>query len=342
MTDVTITGNTGLVFGSNSLSASSTASKLDSVTQSGSTLILNAISINNRTVGSEVIEDGGTTRQLSPGTVTISENIEDLVCDSSDSRFSGTGLFGNNLTVASGVYIRASSTSNAAVTVPANAGTMTITNSGYILGHGGDGQQATNGPFSGGPAIEINATGNTITVSNSSGAYIAGGGGGGGAYSSGGGAGGGDGGQGYFGGYRAGGPGSDTPGGTGTNGAAAAGAYNQYGRGGSAGGGGGGYINLGSSTYDAGGGGGGGWAVPGTGGGSGYDSGTYQYYAGGTGGSAGNAGGNAPRHGGFGGGGGWGASGGGTSGTPGSGGKAIEDNGISYTLSNSGTIYGTT
>ena len=237
---------------------------------------------------------------------------------------------GETFRIPSNMWVWSDNTAVAALTIDIPC---TVVNDGKIIGKGGNGgyyvgTRAT----AGGPAINVTSSG--VTITNSSGAYIAGGGGGGGYYQDqsnpsdahaggGGGAGGGNGGtgrvnQGY---WQAGVGGalnaSGTDGGNGGN------SNNVTGSGGGAGGG------HGSQQY---GGGGGGRILPGTGGSPG-------------GGSGGNAGTSAS---GWvaGGGGGWGAAGGnggGTTGTysvGGAGGAAIQ--GTSRTLNNSGTIYGST
>ena len=254
-------------------------------------------------------------------------------------------------TVNSNVYCYSTSTGGRGLLV--NVAGAKIINNGKIIGMGGKGGNAMQGNtdggeygYAGGAALEITAA--NVTVQNNSGAYIAGGGGGGGGSirygGGGGGAGGGAGGRGgqwdsgtrtqpYSGG------GGGGLGGTGGNGSADGG--NQWGRGGGAGGGGAGSRDSGNSDVSGGGGGGGGRILPGTGGAGGSSSST-----GGAGGSAGNNGGSAGWKQG-GGGAGWGATGGtGSNGwlprAGGSGGAAIKDNGNTYTLSNSGTIYGGT
>ena len=197
----------------------------------------------------------------------------------------------------------------------------TIENSGNIVGKGASSNE-------GGNAISITASG--VTIINNSGAYIAGGGGRGSQ------------GRNGSGGYGAGGGGQT---GTPTLGAAGAnGANNGAGTGGGGGGAGGGGAAV---TFEGGAGGGqGGYILPGSGG-AGRSSG---YGTAGNGGSAGNVGGNGTRGGNdsagplnsSGGGGGWGAAGGGngiaSSGS--AGGKGIEANSNSFTLTNNGTIYG--
>ena len=56
----------------------------------------------------------------------------------------------------------------------------TIINYGKVIGKGGNGGWAGGGGQSGGPAIKINSGISGVTITNHSGAYIAGGGGGGG------------------------------------------------------------------------------------------------------------------------------------------------------------------
>jgi len=263
-------------------------------------------------------------------------------------------------TVSAGVYIWSDTTGTAALTINGSwPGGVTLVNNGYIIGKGGVGGAGTtesSGPGgTGGPAISL---GINATITNNSGAYIAGGGGGGAAR---GGGGGGDG---------AGGGGGAGGGVGGSNYTAAGGTAGSIG----ASGGNGNDLNL--DGFFSGSGGGGGRILPGTGGiggtvfspncggrggGAGGGGGSdFAYYStqqtGGTGGSAGNVGGNGnpgPNPyvvrdpGAAGGGGGWGASGGfalsfgsTSAGTPGAGGKAIALNGFTATRSGAGTTYG--
>lgn len=232
---------------------------------------------------------------------------------------------GGTLRIPSNIWVWSDSISTAALTVDIPC---TIINEGKIIGKGGAGGGDYTTVQNGGRAIYITSSG--VTITNSSGAYIAGGGGGGqGApnrSSGGGGAGGAQGG--------------DTPNGLGGTGGAlnASGidgqnGYAGVGEGGGAGGGGGSVFRSG---------GGGGRILPGTGGAGGLDSSMNQGWHGGDGGSAGNTGSAGTNAGG--GGGGWGARGGfvSTNSNPyGTGGAAIGKT-TSYTLSNSGTIYGAT
>lgn len=264
---------------------------------------------------------------------------------------------GGTLVIPSSLWVWSDSTSTAALTIDIPC---TVKVEGKVIGKGG---AAGTNPWwgnsagsAGGPAIKINSGVSGVTVVCASGGYIAGGGGGGGPANNGSSPGGG-----------AGGGASSRPGeSSSTVTPAAGGALNatggtglgwgyyigtftpgagNSGGGGGAGGGGGHYIYTGADAGLSTGGGGGGRILPGTGGGGSTSSGGGQ---GGDGGSAGNAGSGSTFYG-SGGGGGWGAaggsgsisgSGGGTSG--GSGGKAIDDSGVTYTLTNNGTIYGGT
>lgn len=245
-----------------------------------------------------------------------------------------------------GVYLYSTSTGNAGLTIPSslNGKITSFTNYGYIIGQGGTGGgHITSGGGAGGIGLRIEATG--VTITNASGAYIAGGGGGGGRGKDsgeselgggGGGAGGGTGGttNNFSAGGQGGGPGQAGE----TIPAVLYGEDNNNSltevTGGGAGGAGGNADWTGSDKA-AQRGSGGGRILPGSGGLS---------LRGGDGGSAGNAGGYPPGQGG-GGGGGWGAAGssgsGGSSGGGGGGGAAISAT-VAYTLSNSGTIYGAT
>ena len=196
----------------------------------------------------------------------------------------------------------------------------TIVNSGSMQGVGGGGAAGWSGKgTSGQPAITLNVSG--VTITNNSGAFIAGGGGGGGM-----GGGGGNSGSGGGGGSGAGQGGFGATGWT--NHITGAG-------GGGAGGGGGPYgVDWAGGGWWYGYGGGGGGITPGSGGGGAAGGGS-----GGSGGGGGGAG-SSDRGGG---GGGWGASGGGSGGRAGgAGGRAIQSNGNAYTLTNNGTIYGGT
>jgi hypothetical protein len=244
---------------------------------------------------------------------------------------------GATLIIPSNIWIWSESQSTPALIIDIPC---TIDNYGKIIGQGGIGANNgggaaingyTGGGQTGGDAIKINSSVSGVTIINRSGAYVAGGGGGGGSSYGGGGGGGAGGGNGGNGGpyrtYAVGGSGgtlnaSGGTGGTGGDGYAASG--------GGAGGGGGRLYSPPVHIYA---GGGGGRILPGSGGAGGY------YPAAGSAGGTGGSGGNAGGYGACGGGGGWGASGGNSGG---SGGKAVNDSGNSYTLSNSGTIYGGT
>ena len=267
---------------------------------------------------------------------------------------------GGTLIIPANFWVWSDSTSTAALTIDIEC---TIKNSGKIIGKGGRGGHGhvsgtgING-LAGGPAVKINSSVSNVIFINNSGAYVAGGGGGGGGNSAGsavsgggGGAGGGNGGNGQD--HAA--AGYEIDGGTGgilnaTGGNGQAGSYGDEGVTYTITAGGGGSGGAGGSRrYDkgnGGGGGGGGRILPGTGGAPIYTT-QGNFALGGTGGSAGNAGTTTDGIGGAqsiaGGGGGWGASGGnGDGSTGGAGGKAIEDSGNTYTLTNNGTIYGAT
>ena len=265
------------------------------------------------------------------------------------------------ITINAGVTAYATSTSNGGLTVSGSYPYgFAIINNGVLMGMGGAGGSNV-APYAGGnggPALSITNSYTTaqMSVTNNSGAYIAGGGGGGagmpnsGGEITGGGGGGAGGGAGGVarqnrGGYNLGvaglGGGLGSSGTAGTGDPAGAGSG-----GGGAGGGGGSYVLDGiSATRDGGGcGAGGGRILPGTGGAGGTSGDN-----GGNGGSAGAAGGNGTfsgsDHVGAGGGGGWGAAGGSAthstnSASGGAGGAAIDKNGSTVTVTNSGTIYG--
>ena len=279
---------------------------------------------------------------------------------------------GGTLRIPSSMWVWSDSTSTAALTIDIPC---TVINDGKIIGCGGAGStigwQSVTTPGAGGAAINVTSSG--VTITNSSGAYIAGGGGGGassapthlsgtfqmGAGPGGGGAGGGSGGRGgavsgsgnanttITGGSYAAGGALNATGADGSYEQPTGSLYAQNGHGGGAGGGAGGQGNQ-QYYADAG---AGGRILPGSGGSGGAVSSGGRSVAGTAGGSAGNAGVNnttyryysgQPGYGG-GGGGGWGASGGSSYGgytAGGSGGAAIS--GTSRSLSNSGTIYGST
>lgn len=263
------------------------------------------------------------------------------------------------LTINSGVWIWSDDISVAGMTISSALNSLlTITNNGYIIGRGGNGGNGTSGSGqAGGAAISNAATG--VSITNASGAFIAGGGGGGGGGTyagGGGGAGGGRGGSENYGG-SAGGAGGAI-GQVGSNG----GQSYQGGRGYGGGAGGGGGASVSVSGEDGGGAGGGGGRVLtistdpqpsfsdgisgntngafGGVGGVASDGGS-NFGRGDDGGGNGNAAetGGANRHGG--GGGGWGANGSsGNGGSGGAGGAAIS--GTAVTLTNNGTVYGAT
>ena len=249
---------------------------------------------------------------------------------------------GGTLVIPSSLWIWSDSTSTAALTIDIPC---TIVNNGKIIGKGGQGGNDTNGAGSaGGPAIKINSSVSNVTLTNSSGAYIAGGGGGGSAYAKAGGGGGAGGGNGGYSHNRA---GTNAVGGElNSEGADGAGwSTGLHALGGEAGGG-GGYRDESSSgseyTTNAG---AGGRILPGSTQ-SNHGAGRSGLLAVGLGGGAGVAGTNGGQQGNGqrgAGGGGWGAAGGnGAVHNGGAAGKAIEDSGNNYALTNNGTIYGAT
>jgi len=332
MATITIGGSNGIAWNSNTLSKAAFAGKSENVTTVSSNVTLDACSFDNTDTTEPVFNDSKGALGFSGSDYTVSSNTQELTVEEGDVT---VGLFGGNVVINSGVYVWSDSTSTPALKLNTPCG---VVNNGYIIGKGGVGGYRANNAGDGGPALEIASGLSGVSVVNNSGAYIAGGGGGGAGSpdhsgnecgNGGGGAGGGRGG-GYL---------SNRNGGSG-GGVGSSGANGQtrvssrdYGSGGQAGGGGGEGLNDGS------GGGGGGRILPGTGG-AGAGSG------GGSGGGAGNAGQGARANAGGGGGGGWGASGGYADNSNnwggGSGGAAIKDNGQTYTLTNNGTVYGTT
>lgn len=235
------------------------------------------------------------------------------------------------ITVNSGVYLYATSTANAGLTLTGGTAgdTITVVNNGNIIGQGGRGSGNPVGAGTGGPAFSI-----AYNISLNNTGYVAGGGGGGSSgstsfnYGGGGGGAGGGAGGGVYQGFAAPGAGGaiGSSGGNGANG------FNNIGLGGF-GGGAGGSGGGGGSGGAGGSGGGGGRILPGTGGAasSGYNG------VSGAGGSANNpapTSGKAQRAGG--GGGGWGA----TGYISVAGGKAINLNGNTITYIASGTIWG--
>ena len=260
---------------------------------------------------------------------------------------------GGTLRIPSNMWVWSDNVSTAALTIDIPC---TIINDGYIIGKGGKGGngQGTSGNTAqngeaGGNAIKINSGISNVTITNNSGAYIAGGGGGGGAVQNGGDdAGGGGGAGGGNGGYSN----NNHQTNFGAGGQLNAEGADATGHGssdsGGEGGGRGGYAftNTSDSSYRSGGGGGGRILPASTQ--ADATSGNVGLFAVGKGGGGGVAGGNGGTAGNTsrgGGGGGWGAAGGnGNSGggTGGAAGKAIEDSGNTYTLTNNGTIFGAT
>lgn len=246
-----------------------------------------------------------------------------------------------DVTINSSVWLWSNTTATAGAIISGSFPSgVTIHNYGKIIGMGGAGGSGQNSGAAGGPALSIASSG--VIINNKSGAYIAGGGGGGGGTNNvnndapgGGGAGGGAGGA-----YKttAGGAGGSI-GSNGSNG----GGWNagSIAFGGSAGGAGGlADESSGGSEYGASAG-GGGRVLPGTQTATATlgRTGLRALGKGGGGGQAGTSGGlegNGARGSG---GGGWGSAGGGSNG--GAAGAAISKT-VSYTLNNSGTVYGAT
>lgn len=235
----------------------------------------------------------------------------------------------------SGVYVWSDTTATAGLIISGSfAGGLTLNNSGFIMGRGGNG--ATNGSgAAGGPGVTVSLSSGSASINNQSSGYIGGGGGGGGTKDILGGGGGGAGGGDSY--YKAGGA-------IGQSGAGFGGVAYTYGEngtgitsaGGGAGGGGGARDDTGSDTTTQRGS-AGGRIFPGTGG-RGATGGGF----GGFGGAGGAVGGNGSgSDGNGGGGGGWGASGGNAAGggAGGAGGAAISGSGYTVTGTTS-QIYG--
>lgn len=263
---------------------------------------------------------------------------------------------GGTLRIPSNLWVWSDSTSTAALTIDISC---TIIVEGKVIGRGGNAPFGSNkvgaNGASGGPAIKINSGVSGVTIQNASGGYIAGGGGSGSVPPN----------STFWGGAGGGAGGGDGSDGGGTGGQIAASDGGVGGSGGALNASGSDSTNLTNYFGRMAGGGGGGRILPGTGGAKGdgdygADGGgaggggcgkTNGFEDGADGGSAGNAAVNVGHASftqtGSGGGGGWGAKGSNTlcyfgSKTGGSGGKAIDDSGVSYSLSNSGTIYGGT
>lgn len=350
-----VIGNSASYDGSTS-NAATIASALGSQFASASSgaLTLNrGIGFDNSTSTLTVTRKGSTSIGATGG-ATVSTNTEGPL------EISSGGLFGTVVTINSGVYLYSDDASEPALKLNIAA---TVNNSGIIMGKGGKGGDGARLGASyydgaaGGPAIEIASSVSGVTITNNSGAYIYGGGGGGGGglgsgsnadCGGGGGAGGGQGGSPNLRGAGNGAAGGSA-GSTGSNGNGV-----RYGPGGNGGGGGGGYEW--GNRQDGGGGAGGrvigGGDVRNTCANPGWNgTGSCYVCAYGRGGT--NAGQDTTDGGMGGGGGGYGAAGGrgGRNGdtssktvfsAAGAAGKAIEDNGNSYTLTNNGSIAGAT
>jgi hypothetical protein len=109
------------------------------------------------------------------GIIATNQTNLDLYTWAISEGFPGSGQA--TITVAPGVYVYSTSTSNAGLTIPSSfgAGNLTFVNNGYIVGQGGAGGGGDSGPGqNGGAAISILTP---VTLTNNS--YVAGGGGGG-------------------------------------------------------------------------------------------------------------------------------------------------------------------
>mgnify|MGYP000645405255 FL=1 len=87
------------------------------------------------------------------------------------------------VTINPGIYVYASSYNKPAIDITSSLNLVTIVNSGYILGGGGDGATATStGGQNGSNGIRSALAANKLFVINNADAFICGGGGGGGAW----------------------------------------------------------------------------------------------------------------------------------------------------------------
>lgn len=295
---------------------------------------------------------GKSNRVIAP-TVTISANTANYIFNPAKVTGYIAGKTDAILIINTGIYVYATTTAGAGLTVSgwATGDTVTVINNGYIIGQGGNGANGSNAPIAGiagGPAISLSYS--TI-ITNNAGAYIAGGGGGGGngantasnanffkyGGSGGGGAGGGIGGTGNYGGVRSGGAGGGLglAGGTGQSADGFSTAVSGGGGGGRALPGAGGTVRVNGAGGSGGGAGGAGGGVAMSDGVSGLsDNGKAGGSANAVGVATGTLQGGA-------GGGGWGAAGGaGHQIAGGAGGKAIALNGFTATRSGTGTTYG--
>jgi len=349
-----ILGNSASYNGSTNNAAGLAASLgSDYASASSGALTLSRVSFDNSSAALRVERKGASDIGAVDG-ATVSSNTQGPL------EINSGGLFSTIVTINSGVYLYSDDTSQPALKLNIPA---TVNNSGIIMGKGGKGGDGAylGSSFydgaAGGPAIEIASGISGVTIINNLGAYIYGGGGGGGGglgsgssadSGGGGGAGGGQGGS-----PNVRGAGNGAAGGSaGSAGAAGNGVRN--GPGGNGGGGGGGYE---WGNRQDGGGGGGGRVIGG--GDVRYNcanpgwNGTSNCYACAYGRGGTSAGQDCTDGGTGGGGGGYGAAGGrgGRNGdtanktvfsAAGAAGKAIEANGVTYTLTNNGSIAGAT
>ena len=268
--------------------------------------------------GSAGVTSGGAPNVPSSGQISFDDfysaaNQITVTISSGATNQSVSNLFGSNFTssvpkilvINSGVELGATNTSNSALLVPSGmSGTLNIQNAGTISGAGGDGGSQNGGNGSGGGTALYIASSN-VTVTNTGTIRGGGGGGGGGAVG--------------------------VQGGT-INPVGSIYCFSGAPGTGGAGGDGQGYDQ--SQSNGAGGSG----PTPGTnnaGGNSGFGAMFCQGYNGSTAGGSGGNGGTYGNSGGSG-----GSTGGGSVGSGGSAGKYIQLDGVSYTLSNSGTLQG--
>ena len=292
--------------------------------------------------------------------LTVSANTQELDVAVLAAANGWTGLEPVELTINGGVYVWSDNVSTGGLIIPSGlSNKLTVLNYGYIIGRGGNGGSNVYGETptagqDGGAAILNSATG--VSITNYSGAFIAGGGGGGGAGSGygggGGGAGGGNGGSGRsssnntvaggsggavgFSGENSEVGGNDTTGQGGPNGGSGGGVNVNDGADSSSGGGGGGRIITNTDGVNA--------LIPtgnlpdypaGYGGGQNQIGGDYgyPYWQNPT-----TTGGDGRNNTAAGGGGGYGSNGGSSYTSGGAGGAAIS--GTTVSLTNNGTIYG--
>ena len=110
-------------------------------------------------------------------TLTSNQENWDLRSAAVASGWDGTSALLAN--ISSGVYVWSDNTATAGLIISgAFPGGLTVSNSGFIMGRGGNGGAKSGNGAAGGPAINVISTG--VTILNNAGGYIVGGGGGGG------------------------------------------------------------------------------------------------------------------------------------------------------------------